>query len=212
MKHLKKILAAALSGVLALTLLAGCGSWGSINKTELIKQVGDYEGVTYRDVGESQASAVEDALKKTIDLMKEMKETGEGPDQQNLLHQALRSLAHYYKGEHYKGERDISEETAAKFIEIQHNLYKTLNFDPEGYTYGYFSLTALGDFESAYFQNSLENVLAQNILFSRREFKLKSNAGDFEDDDIYNHNGTVSLKVITLDGSRYVLGFWTIAN
>ena len=200
MKHLKKILAAALSGVLALTLLAGCGSWGSINKTELIKQVGDYDGVTYRDVGESQASAVEDALKKTIDLMKE---TVEAPDQQRLPYKALRSLTRYYDG-----ERD----TAAKFIEIQHNLYKTLNFDPEGYTYGYFSLTALKDFESAYFQNSLENVLAQNILFSRREFKLTSNAGDFEDDDIYNHNGTVSLKVITLDGARYVLGFWAIAN
>lgn len=203
MKHLKKILAAALSGVLALTLLAGCGSWGSINKTELIKQVGDYEGVTYRDVGESQASAVEDALKKTIDLMKE---NVEAPDQQRLPYKALISLAHYYDG-----ERDINE-TAAKFFEIQHNLYKTLNFDPEGYTYGYFSLTALKDFESAYFQNSLENVLAQNILFSRGEFKLKSKAGDFEDDDIYNHNGTVSLKVITLDGARYVLGFWNIAN
>lgn len=203
MKHLKKILAAALSGVLALTLLAGCGSWGSINKTELIKQVGDYEGVTYRDVGESQASAVEDALKKTIDLMKE---TDEGPDQPDFLYKALSSLAHYHDG-----ESNISE-TAAKFFEIQHNLYKTLNFDPEGYTYGYFSLTALKDFESAYFQNSLENVLAQNILFSRGPFKLKSKAGDFEDDDIYNHNGTVSLKVITLDGSRYVLGFWTIAN
>ena len=203
MKHLKKILAAALSGVLALTLLAGCGSWGSINKTELIKQVGDYDGVTYRDVGESQASAVEDALKKTIDLMKE---NSEDPDQQHLLHQALRSLTRYYDGE------TNTSETAAKFFEIQHNLYKTLNFDPEGYTYGYFSLTALGDFESAYFQNSLENVLAQNIWNFRGEFKLRSNAGDFEDDDIYNHNGTVSLKVITLDGSRYVLGFWTIAN
>ena len=203
MKHLKKILAAALSGVLALTLLAGCGSWGSINKTELIKQVGDYDGVTYRDVGESQASAVEDALKKTIDLMKE---NVEAPDQQRLPYQALRSLTRYYDG-----ERDIND-TAAKFIEIQHNLYKTLNFDPEGYTYGYFSLTALKDFESAYFQNSLENVLAQNILFSRGEFKLRSKAGVFEDADIYNHNGTVSLKVITLDGSRYVLGFWTIAN
>lgn len=203
MKHLKKILAAALSGVLALTLLAGCGSWGSINKTELIKQVGDYDGVTYRDVGESQASAVEDALKKTIDLMKEK---GKDPDQPDFLHQALRSLTRYYDGE------TNTSGTAAKFFEIQHNLYKTLNFDPEGYTYGYFSLTALGDFESAYFQNSLENVLAQNILFSRGEFKLKNKAGDFEDDDIYNHNGTVSLKVITLDGSRYVLGFWTIAN
>lgn len=202
MKHLKKILAAALSGVLALTLLAGCGSWGSINKTELIKQVGDYDGVTYRDVGESQASAVEDALKKTIDLMKE---NSEDPDQQRLLHQALRSLAHYHDG-----ESNISE-TAAKFFEIQHNLYKTLNFDPEGYTYGYFSLTALGDFESAYFQNSLENALAQNIWNFRGEFKLRSNAGDFES-RATNCNGTVSLKVITLDGSRYVLGFWTIAN
>lgn len=194
MKHLKKILAAALSGVLALTLLAGCGSWGSINKTELIKQVGDYQGVTYRDVGESQASAVEDALKKTIDLMKE---NGKDPDQPDFLHQALRSLTRYYDGE------------TNKFFEIQHNLYKTLNFDPEGYTYGYFSLTALKDFESAYFQNSLENVLAQNILSSCRVFKLRNNAGDFEQCAC---NGTVSLKVITLDGSRYVLGFWTIAN
>lgn len=202
MKHLKKILAAALSGVLALTLLAGCGSWGSINKTELIKQVGDYEGVTYRDVGESQASAVEDALKKTIDLMKE---TGEGPDQQHLLHQALRSLTYYDDGE------SNNNESAAKFFEIKHNLYKTLNFDPEGYTYGYFSLTALKDFESAYFQNSLENVLAQNVLNFRRAFKLRSNAGNFEE-RATNCNGTVSLKVITLDGSRYVLGFWTIAN
>ena len=202
MKHLKKILAAALSGVLALTLLAGCGSWGSINKTELIKQVGDYEGVTYRDVGESQASAVEDALKKTIDLMKE---TGEGPDQQPLLHQALNSLTRYYDGE------TNTSGTAAKFFEIQHNLYKTLNFDPKGYTYGYFSLTALGDFESAYFQNSLENALAQNILNFRGLFELTSNAGHFER-RATNCNGTVSLKVITLDGSRYVLGFWTIAN
>lgn len=202
MKHLKKILAAALSGVLALTLLAGCGSWGSINKTELIKQVGDYEGVTYRDVGESQASAVEDALKKTIDWMKE---TGEGPDQQPLLYQALNSLTRYYDGE------TNTSGTAAKFFEIQHNLYKTLNFDPKGYTYGYFSLTALGDFESAYFQNSLENALAQNILNFRGLFELTSHAGHFER-CATNCNGTVSLKVITLDGSRYVLGFWTIAN
>lgn len=202
MKHLKKILAAALSGVLALTLLAGCGSWGSINKTELIKQVGDYEGVTYRDVGESQASAVEDALKKTIDLMKE---NGEGPDQQHLPYQALNSLTRYYDGE------TNTSGTAAKFFEIQHNLYKTLNFDPKGYTYGYFSLTALGDFESAYFQNSLENALAQNIRNLRGVFELTSYAGHFEE-RATNCNGTVSLKVITLDGSRYVLGFWTIAN
>lgn len=200
MKHLKKILAAALSGVLALTLLAGCGSWGSINKTELIKQVGDYQGVTYRDVGESQASAVEDALKKTIDLMKE---NGKDPDQPDFLYQALHSLTYYDDGE------SNTSGTAAKFFEIQHNLYKTLNFDPEGYTYCYFSLTALKDFESAYFQNSLENVLAQNILSSCRVFKLRNNAGDFEQCAC---NGTVSLKVITLDGSRYVLGFWTIAN
>lgn len=204
MKHLKKILAAALSGVLALTLLAGCGSWGSINKTELIKQVGDYEGVTYRDVGESQASAVEDALKKTIDLMKEK---GENPDQPYLPHMALSALAYYDDSD---DEVDV-DESAAKFIEIQHNLYKTLNFDPKGYTYGYFSLTALGDFESAYFQNSLENALAQNVLMSRGGFKLRSYAGNFEE-RATNCNGTVSLKVITLDGSRYVLGFWTIAN
>ena len=203
MKHLKKILAAALSGVLALTLLAGCGAWGSINKAELIRQVGDYEGVTHRDVGESQASAVEDALKKTIALMKE---TSEGSDPSDLPYRALSYLTYYYEPD----DNHINNELTAKLIETQHNLYKTLNFDPDGYTYGFFSLTALSDFESAYFQNSLENVLAQNILSFREDFELESNAGDFE--DYYNRSGTASLKVITLDGTRYVLGFWTIAN
>lgn len=61
MKCFKKLFAAALAAVLALTLLAGCSS-NALDAKEIANQIGDFDGVTYQDVGESQAAVLEQMI------------------------------------------------------------------------------------------------------------------------------------------------------
>lgn len=61
MKCFKKLFSAALAAVLALTLLAGCSS-DALDTKEIVNQLGDFDGVTYQDVGESQAAVLEQMI------------------------------------------------------------------------------------------------------------------------------------------------------
>lgn len=61
MKCFKKLFSAALAAVLALTLLAGCSS-DALDTKEIVNQLGDFDGVTYQDVGENQAAVLEQMI------------------------------------------------------------------------------------------------------------------------------------------------------
>lgn len=61
MKLFKRLLAVALAGVLALTVLTGCGG---VNQKELAAILGDMDGVTYQNMGEEEANKVFDAIQK----------------------------------------------------------------------------------------------------------------------------------------------------
>ena len=61
MKCFKKLFSAALAAVLALTVLAGCSS-NALDAKEITNQIGDFDGVTYQDVGESQAAVLEQMI------------------------------------------------------------------------------------------------------------------------------------------------------
>lgn len=141
MKCFKKILAAALTGVLALTMLVGCGS-GGFDKSEFIKQVGDYEGRTYKDVGESQAAVVETILN---DILKDWDEEEDGPF---VPVDALRN-----------------ESTPQEIL-------KKLNVDENTKDCWYLSIAVLADFTSAHYQKSLEHVLALNVLENQSRLRL----------------------------------------
>ena len=64
MKCFKKLFSVALAAVLALTLLAGCSS-DALDTKEIVNQLGDFDGVTYQDVGESQAAVLEQMILKS---------------------------------------------------------------------------------------------------------------------------------------------------
>lgn len=141
MKCFKKILAAALTGVLALTMLVGCSS-GGFNKSEFIKQVGDYEGRTYKDVGESQAAVVETILN---DILKDWDEEEDGPFVPvGALH-----------------EKSDPQE-----------ILKKLNVDKDTDDCWYLSIAVLADFTSAHYQKSLEHALAVNVLENQHSLCL----------------------------------------
>lgn len=145
MKCFKKILAAALTGVLALTMLVGCSS-GGFNKSEFIKQVGDYEGRTYKDVGESQAAVVETILN---DILKDCDEEEDGPFvPADALYDALNNESNHQE------------------------ILKKLNVDKDTDDCWYFSIAVLADFTSAHYQKSLEHALALNVLENQYSLRL----------------------------------------
>ena len=67
MKLFKKLMAVALAGAMALTVLTGCG--GALNKADLIELLNDImQGkVTYTDAGAKQADAVIELLQTKYD-------------------------------------------------------------------------------------------------------------------------------------------------
>ncbi len=67
MKLFKKLMAVALAGAMALTVLTGCG--GALNKADLIELLNDFtQGkVTYTDAGAKQADAVIELLQTKYD-------------------------------------------------------------------------------------------------------------------------------------------------
>ena len=67
MKLFKKLMAVALAGAMALTVLTGCG--GALNKADLIELLNDFmQGkITYTDAGAKQADAVIELLQTKYD-------------------------------------------------------------------------------------------------------------------------------------------------
>lgn len=67
MKLFKKLMAVALAGAMALTMLTGCG--GALNKADLIELLNDFmQGkVTFTDAGAKQADAVIELLQTKYD-------------------------------------------------------------------------------------------------------------------------------------------------
>lgn len=68
MKLFKRLLAVALAGVLALTVLTGCGG---INQKELAAILGDMDGVTYQNIGEEEANKAFDAIQEAYPKLSE---------------------------------------------------------------------------------------------------------------------------------------------
>lgn len=69
MKLFKRLLAVALAGVLALTVLTGCGG---INQKELAAILGDMDGgVTYQNIGEEEANKAFDAIQEAYQKLPE---------------------------------------------------------------------------------------------------------------------------------------------
>ena len=69
MKLFKRLLAVALAGVLALTVLTGCGG---INQKELAAILGDMDGgVTYQNIGEEEANKAFDAIQEAYETLSE---------------------------------------------------------------------------------------------------------------------------------------------
>lgn len=71
MKLFKKLMAVALAGAMALTVLTGCG--GALNKADLIELLNDFtQGkITYTDAGAKQADAVIELLQTKYDQASE---------------------------------------------------------------------------------------------------------------------------------------------
>lgn len=68
MKLFKRLLAVALAGVLALTVLTGCGG---INQKELAAILGDMDGVTYQNIGEEEANKAFAAIQEAYPKLSE---------------------------------------------------------------------------------------------------------------------------------------------
>lgn len=188
MKCFKKCLSGILAAILALTALAGCTASGfTYNKKELIAQVGDFDGVVYEDLGEGQASILENILHEELERL--------GPDEQYGSPTPFEMFAEY---------SDYSAEPRARLID-------ELGISADTRDYWYLSIITLGDFSSAQFKNNLEKEFAENIRSYRYNGLLNLVNERNGEKGPYSTQGTVSLKLITCSGRQYLVGVWKIA-
>lgn len=188
MKCFKKCLSGILAAILALTALAGCTASGfTYNKKELIAQVGDFDGVVYEDLGEGQASILENILHEELERL--------GPDEQYGSPTPFEMFAEY---------SDYSAEPRARLID-------ELGISADTRDYWYLSIITLGDFSSVQFKNNLEKEFAENIRLYRYDGLLNLVNERNGEKGPYSTRGTVSLKLITCSGRQYLVGVWKIA-
>lgn len=190
MKCFKKCLSGILAAILALTALAGCTASGfTYNKKELIAQVGDFDGVVYEDLGEGQASILENILHEELERL--------GPDEQYGSPTPFDIFA-----------SDYSAGPRARLID-------ELGISADTRDYWYLSIITLGDFSSVQFKNNLEKEFAENIRSYRYNGLLnlvnERNGEKVPYSTPYSTRGTVSLKLITCSGRQYLVGVWKIA-
>lgn len=189
MKCFKKCLSGILAAILALTALAGCTASGfTYNKKELIAQVGDFDGVVYEDLGEGQASILENILHEELERL--------GSDEQHGSHTPFEMFAEY-SGDYSTGPRA--------------RLINELGISADTRDYWYLSIITLGDFSSAQFKNNLEKEFAENIRSYRYNGLLNLVNERNGEKGPYSTQGTVSLKLITCSGRQYLVGVWKIA-
>lgn len=188
MKCFKKCLSGILAAILALTALAGCTASGfTYNKKELIAQVGDFDGVVYEDLGEGQASILENILHEELERL--------GPDEQYGSPTPFEMFAEY---------SDYSAGPRARLI-------NELGISADTRDYWYLSIITLGDFSSVQFKNNLEKEFAENIRLYRYDGLLNLVNERNGEKGPYSTRGTVSLKIITCSGRQYLVGVWKIA-
>lgn len=188
MKCFKKCLSGILAAILALTALAGCTASGfTYNKKELIAQVGDFDGVVYEDLGEGQASILENILHEELEKL--------GPDEQYGSPTPFEMFAEY---------SNYSAGPRARLID-------ELGISADTRDYWYLSIITLGDFSSAQFKNNLEKEFAENIRSYRYNGLLNLVNERNGEKGPYSTRGTVSLKLITCSGRQYLVGVWKIA-
>lgn len=188
MKCFKKCLSGILAAILALTALAGCTASGfTYNKKELIAQVGDFDGVVYEDLGEGQASILENILHEELERL--------GPDEQYGSPTPFEMFAEY---------SDYSAGPRARLID-------ELGISADTRDYWYLSIITLGDFSSVQFKNNLEKEFAENIRSYRYNGLLNLVNERNGEKGPYSTQGTVSLKLITCSGRQYLVGVWKIA-
>lgn len=188
MKCFKKCLSGILAAILALTALAGCTASGfTYNKKELIAQVGDFDGVVYEDLGEGQASILENILHEELERL--------GPDEQYGSPTPFEMFAE---------DSDYSAGPRARLID-------ELGISADTRDYWYLSIITLGDFSSVQFKNNLEKEFAENIRIYRYDGLLNLVNERNGENGPYSARGTVSLKLITCSGRQYLVGVWKIA-
>ena len=184
MKCFKKLFSAALAAVLALTLLAGCSN-NVLDAKEITNQIGDFDGVTYQDVGESQAAALEQMLLKSgpkypYDYLSANKaDIRAALNSANDTHDFWFFSATAVSG--FTSERfqkDLPAEVAHQILQYRDSVWEQEGNDSPG---------------------SLDTV---NGSYSSR---LTPDYGH------HSAQGTVSLKLITVGKKQYLIGVWKIS-
>lgn len=199
MKCFKKLFSAALAAVLALTLLAGCSS-DALDTKEIVNQLGDFDGVTYQDVGESQAAVLEQMILKSgtkspYDYLSDRRS-----DNRAAIRTAL-NIANDTPDFWFFSVTAISDFTSTRFQEKlgaeivnQILLHRDSswqqavdNYNRQPWTYDYDPQTI--------------EFLDHSTYCSRLTL----------DQGHHSAQGTVSLKLITVGEKQYLIGVWKIS-
>lgn len=199
MKCFKKLFSAALAAVLALTLLAGCSS-DALDTKEIVNQLGDFDGVTYQDVGESQAAVLEQMIlssgtKYPYDYLSDRRS-----DNRAAIRTAL-NIANDTPDFWFFSVTAISDFTSTRFQEKlgaeivnQILLHRDSSWQQ-----------AVNDYKRRphfydYTPKTIE-FLDHNTYCSRLTL----------DQGHHSAQGTVSLKLITVGEKQYLIGVWKIS-
>lgn len=184
MKCFKKLFSAALAAVLALTLLAGCSN-NVLDAKEITNQIGDFDGVTYQDVGESQAAALEQMILKSGTKYPYDYLSANKADIRAALNIANDSRDFWFFSatavSGFTSERfqaDLPAEVAHQILQYRDSVWEQEGNDSPG---------------------SLDTV---DGSYSSR---LTLDQGH------HSAQGTVSLKLITVGKKQYLIGVWKIS-
>ena len=184
MKCFKKLFSAALAAVLALTLLAGCSS-NALDAKEIANQIGDFDSVTYQDVGESQAAVLEKMI-----LSSGTKYPYDYLSANKADIRAALNIADNTRDFWFFSATAVSGFTSVRFqenlpAEVAHQIlqYRDSVWEQEGNDSPWSLDTVDGSYSS----------------------RLTPDYGP------HSAQGTVSLKLITVGEKQYLIGVWKIS-
>lgn len=199
MKCFKKLFSAALAAVLALTVLAGCSS-DALDTKEIVNQLGDFDGVTYQDVGESQAAVLEQMIlssgtKSPYDYLSDRRSNNRA-----AIRTAL-NIADNTPDFWFFSVTAISDFTSTRFQE----------------KLGAEIVNQILLHRDSSWQQAVDNYNRQPWIYD-----YKPQTIEFLDHSTYcsrltldqgqhSAQGTVSLKLITVGKKQYLIGVWKIS-
>lgn len=195
MKCFKKLFSAALAAVLALTLLAGCSS-NALDAKEITGQIGDFDGVTYQDAGESQAAVLEQMFLKSGKKSLYDYLSAHKADIRTALNIANDTRDFWFFSatavSGFTSERfqkDLPAEVAHQILEYRDSVW-IQEFNSYQNRPGYTG------------PNPMSITFLDEISYSSR---LTQNYSPL------SSSGTVSLKLITVGEKQYLIGVWKIS-